>query len=115
MTFDPRENYDDSRLCLTASGEFQDIGVDACCSPESEGYTHFPDGEVVGVGSSQEKYGAPFNIDIVLGTNTYPQDGEIQQIRDELGTEFANQFDYAEIKDSDKPVETILNLDGVGE
>jgi hypothetical protein len=92
MTFDPSENYGDERVCLTVEGDVQGRFVTAYCSPDADGKTYFTDGEQVGVADTS-RYGAPFSVDIVLLDDVYPQEDDIQSIRDELGDEFSAQFD----------------------
>lgn len=36
MTFDPSESYDEKRICLSVTGEFQGIGLTAYTSPDAD-------------------------------------------------------------------------------
>lgn len=118
MEFDPSDEYDEQKIVLEVSGEYQDYGVTAYSSPDSEGRTFIEDGEQeIGEVGEPDQFGAPFPVDVVIGEPIYPQEGEIQAIREELGEVFAAQFDgkvdavYAEIEDADNPLESILSLE----
>lgn len=122
MTFDPSESYDDSKVMLTVEGEYAGHEVQAYCSPDSNGELYFSDGEMVNedVGLPtlyQMRNGAPFDFDVVLVNNVYPQEGEVEELAEALGDAFDKQFVnrvdtvFDAISESDDPLERIMELD----
>jgi len=115
MTFNPAENYGDEKICLSVEGEFQERGLTAYCSPDSEGKTYFEDGTEVG-GVVTDTHGAPFKVDIVLHADTYPGIGTMKPIRDEIGEAISAQFEekttniFNEIQDAEDPIEAVESL-----
>lgn len=117
MTFDPTDSYDENRVCLTVTGEVQGFNVTAYSCPDAIGRTFIDGGETeIGDVSKSERYRAPFSVDVVIEDNIYPQEGEIESLRKELGEDFSNQFDqkldnvFDKLSDDDDPIEA---LDGV--
>lgn len=116
MTFDPSESYDEERVCLGVTGEFQGIGLTAYTSPDAEGNTYFPDGAVAG-GPVKEQYKSPFKVDIVLWDMAYPPKGTMDEVREEVGEALSAQFDgkvdavFDKIKDSDDAFDAVLDLE----
>lgn len=119
MTFDPSNSYDENKVVLTEQGEYEGFTIRAYASPDSEGRTWIDGGDTeIGDVNTRERFGSPFPVDIVIEENIYPQEGEIEAIREQLGTAFEEQFDgkvdqvFEQIEDSDDPLETILQMDG---
>lgn len=92
MTFDPSEDYQKDKVCLTIEGEFQGIGLKAYSSPDAKNVTYLEDGAQIGE-RVVDQIAAPFPVDIVLLQNTYPQEGDVQPIREEVADEMSAQFD----------------------
>jgi hypothetical protein len=121
MTFNPEDEYGEEKVVLTLTGEYQGYAVEAYCSPDAKGDTYIGGGDTrINEFPATKERGAPFRVDVVIGDNVHPQDGEVRQIREELGTEFKAQFDgkinevYTEIIDADNPLESIMEMsDGV--
>jgi len=117
MTFDPSDDYNQNRVCLGVTGEFQGHNLEAYCSPDASGDTFFADGERINEVSDDDLYGGPFPFDIVLLDSVYPNEGEMEQIRDEVGDALAAQFEgkidavYDIVQDSDDPLQSILEAD----
>lgn len=115
MTFNPAENYGDEKICLSVEGEFQERGLTAYCSPDSEGKTYFEDGTEAG-GPVTNTHGAPFKVDIVLYGSVYPDYGEMKDIRDEIGEAISAQFEekmaniFNEMQDAEDPIEAVESL-----
>lgn len=116
MTFNPSDDYGDGKICLTVEGEYQGRSISAYCSPDSEGQTYFADGEVVG-NPIIEQHGAPFQVDIVLHGDVYPELDEMRNIRDEIGDVIAAQFEektntiFDKLEDADDSFEAIMEID----
>lgn len=118
MTYNPYEDYGDNKICLSVEGEFQGYAIRAYSSPDAEGRTFIDDGEQeIGEVTDFEHFGAPFAVDLVFENPVYPMEGEIEDIRDEVGSAIAAQFegkvdDVADkIFGSDDPFETIMGMD----
>jgi hypothetical protein len=117
MSRDVPESYGDNRVLLTVEGYFQDYSVTAFSCPDAEGRTFIDSDKEIGDVHHTEKYGAPFAVDVVIHDPIYPQEGEVEAIRDELGTEFQEQFDgkidnvFEQLKDSEDPFEDIKNME----
>lgn len=117
MAKDIPENYDDDTVCLCVEGLFQQYSVTAYSSPDADGRT-FIDGDVEldAEKLADDRYGAPFPVDVVIRDPIYPQAGEIEAIRRELGDELAAKFDgkvdevYEKIDQFDDPLQAILDL-----
>lgn len=118
MTFNPDEDYNDDRIVLTVEGEFQGYAIEAHSSPDSEGRTFIDGGdEEIGEVTKHDRYGAPFAVDLVFVNNVYPMEGEIDDIRDEVGSSLEAQFDgkvdnvFEKISDAEDPFDEIMDLD----
>jgi hypothetical protein len=122
MTFNPSESYGDDRVLLTVKGEYAGHEVQAYCSPNSDGELYFSDGEMVNEDAElptfyQMKNGAPFDFDVVLVNDVYPQEGEIEELAEALGSAFNEGFHervddvFQLIEGSDDPLDAIKDLD----
>lgn len=116
MTFNPSDGYNDNRVCLSVEGEFQGYAIRAYSSPDAEGRTFIDDGDQeIGEISEPDRYGAPFPVDIVFQNGVYPMEGDISDIRDEVGSDIGAKFE-AKVDDvfeklGDDPVEDIMSLE----
>lgn len=118
MTYNPYEEYDDNKVCLGVEGEFQGYSIRAYSSPDSEGRTFIDDGETeIGEVTENEKYGAPFKVDLVFMNKVYPMEGELASIRDEVGSSIAGQFEgkvdsvFDKIKGVESPADIIMDIE----
>lgn len=118
MKFDKEAEYDDNRIHYRITGELQGYNIEAHCASDTDGRTFIEDGdEEIGEVTAPQNHGAPFPIDVFFQNNVYPMEGEIEDIRDELGTEFSAYFDrkidevFDEIDGSDDPFDTIMEMD----
>lgn len=109
MTFNPADEYDDSKITLKVEGEYQERALEAYCSPDADGRT-FIDGGEKEIGEAKDiQNDAPFPIDVIFKYNTYPMQGDMEKIRDELGTKFDAHFDKQ--VDGSDGIEQILGID----
>jgi hypothetical protein len=105
-----RQGWDEDRIVLTTEGPDYTV----YCSPEADGGVYMK-GERISE-ETLEQHGAPFPFDIVFD-GIYPREGEMELLAEEVGEQFAEQFEgevdkvYETIKDSDDPVETIMDMD----
>lgn len=117
MSRDIPHSYSDDKICLGVEGYFQDYSVTAFCSPDSEGRTFIDGDQQIGDVTINDTYGAPFPVDVVIHDPIYPQKGEIEKIREEVGEDFANQFEgkvdsvFEKIKDADSASDIIEDIE----
>lgn len=117
MAFDPSEYYGDEKILLKIEGEYQGKAVTAYCSPDAKGRTFMLGGDVDLETTVTDTMGAPFPIDVILHDDEYPLEGNMQDIRDELGTEFEARFQqktenvFNQIEDAEDPIDAIKELD----
>lgn len=115
MRFDPDNEYDENRPCFSISDTVAGFEIEAYCSPDSNGLT-YAGGQPV-QNDDGEKFGAPFQVDIVLDEGTVISHSENLVIREAIGGRFAEQFEqkknavYEMIEDADDPLDAIMELE----